>query len=104
MMIILKLQILHVLIKMIRQVLIEMILWKNMKFMKKKNYYNKYKEDNQKHHHGNETVINKSKELKALIKWLMSVNFKKKLSVIRIVTLYGGEIIELKKIESTRQK
>ena len=50
---------------------------KNMKSMKNTNYYDKYKEDNSQNQDGNESVINKTKEEEALIKRLMSMDFKK---------------------------
>ena len=50
--------------------------------------YEEYKEDNSQHQDGNKTVINKTKEEEALIKRLMSMNFKQSfiLYVIDIVT------------------
>ena len=55
-MIILRLHILHALIKMIRHVLIEMILNK-MRKPRKTNNDDEYKEDNYQHQHGNERVL-----------------------------------------------
>ena len=48
----------------------------NVKSMKNTNDDDKYKEDNLQHQDGNESVINKTKEDEALIKRLMSMNFK----------------------------
>ena len=45
--------------------------------MNNTHYYDKYKEDNLQHQDGNESAINKTKEDEALIKRLMSMNFKK---------------------------
>ena len=75
MMIILKLQILHVLIKMIRHVLIKLIILK-CKIYENTNDDDKYKKKNLQHQDGTESFINKTKEEKALTKRLMSMNFK----------------------------
>ena len=63
----------------------------NVKAMKKTNDDEKYKEDNSQHQHGNESVINTTKEEEAWIKRLMSMNFKQNIIqyVIYIVTLCG---------------
>ena len=44
--------------------------------MKNKNDDDKYKEENSQPQDGNKSVINKTKEEEALIKLLMSMNFK----------------------------
>ena len=61
--------------------------------MNNTNDYDEYKEDNLQHQDGNESVINKTKEEEALIKRLMSMNFKQNVIqyVIDIVTSCGGE-------------
>ena len=55
----------------------------------------KYKEDNSQHQDGNESVINKTKEEEALIKRLMSMNFKQNIIqyVIYIFTSCRGKMI-----------
>ena len=70
-------------------------MWKPLKTC----YDDEYKEDNWQHQHGNEIVIKTTKEEEALIKRLMSINFKEHtiLYVINVVTLCGGGIIELEK-------
>ena len=67
--------------------------------MKKKNYDDKHKENNLQHQDGNESVINRTKEEGALIKWLLYMTFKQNFIqyVIDIVTLCAGGVIELEK-------
>ena len=83
----------------------------NIKEMKNTNDDDKYKENTSKHQDGNESVdnsetsdtsrnesvINTTKEKEALIKRLMSVNFKHHVikDVIDIVTLCGKKMMEL---------
>ena len=57
----------------------------NLKSTNNKNSYDKYKEKNLQHQHGNESVINKTKEEEALIKPLMSTNFQQKQRRINIL-------------------
>ena len=66
---------------------------------KKTNDNDEYNEDNLQHQDGNESVINKNKEDKALIKRLVSMNFKENAIqyVIDIVTLCGRKMIVLEK-------
>ena len=63
--------------------------------MKKTNDDDEYKDDNYLHQHGNEIVINTTKEEEALIKRFMYMNFKQNviLYVIDIVTSCGGLMI-----------
>ena len=63
--------------------------------MKNKNYYDEYKEDNFQHQHGNESVINKTKEEEELIRRLMSMNFQQKVIqyVIGTVTSCGKKMM-----------
>ena len=62
--------------------------------MKKTNDDDKYKVDNSQHQDGNESFINKTKDDKALIKPLISMNFKQNVIkyVIDIVTSCGKMI------------
>ena len=63
----------------------------NLKSMNDKNSDDKYKEGNLQHQHGNESVINKTKEEESLIKRFMSMNFQKKVIqyVVGTVTSRG---------------
>ena len=65
-----------------------------MKAMKK-NDDDKYKEDNFQHQDSNEIFINTNKEVEALVKRLMSRNFKHHViqCVIDIVNSCGGKMI-----------
>ena len=65
--------------------------------MKNTNDDDKYKEENSQHQDGNRSVINKTKKEDALIKWLMSMNFKQNVIqyVIDIVTSCREKMIEL---------
>ena len=64
----------------------------NLKSMNNKNSDDEYKEENSQHQHGNESVINKTKQEEAFIKRLMSMNFQQKVIhyVIGTVTSCGG--------------
>ena len=59
-----------------------------MKSTKKTNDDDEYKDESSKHQHGNESVINKTKEEQVFLKRLMSMNFKQNVIqyVIDIVT------------------
>ena len=60
--------------------------------MKNTNDDDNYKDDNLQHRDVNESIINKTKEEEALIKRLMSMNFKQNVIqyVVDIVTSCGG--------------
>ena len=62
--------------------------------MRNTNDDDEYKEENSQHQEGNESVINRTKEEKALIERLMSMNFKQNVIqyMIDIVTLCGGKL------------
>ena len=64
----------------------------NVKSVKNTYDDDKYKEENSQHQHGNGNFINKTKEEEALIKCLMSMNFKQNAiqHVLGIVTSCGG--------------
>ena len=65
----------------------------------KTNDDDEYKNENSQHQDGNESVINTTKEEEALIKRLITMNFKHHVIqyVIDIVTSCGEKMIELEK-------
>ena len=68
----------------------------NMKSIDNKNIDDKYKDDNLQDQKNNNNVINKTKEENALIEWLMSMNFQRKLIHYGIDTINSGKkMIEL---------
>ena len=62
-----------------------------MKAINNKNINDEYKYDISQYHNINKSVINKTKEEKALIEWFMSINFPLKviIFVIGTITSYG---------------